>query len=244
MEIDRLRTLWRLSFGDTEEFLDLFFSTAYDPRRCRCIRVDGTIAAALYWFGCTCGEQKLAYLYAVATHPDFRGQGLCRRLMAETHSHLAERGYDGTLLVPETENLRQMYRRLGYRDCTAVSEFTCSAGDSSTPLRPVTTEEYAVLRREQLPALAVLQERENLAFLEKQVRFYAAPGLLLAAAKEGNHLAVPELLGAAAAAPGILKALNCTTGAFRTPGQNTPFAMFRPLTPDAQPPAYFGFAFD
>ena len=35
--IPGLRNLWKKAFGDTDEFLDLFFSTAYAPGRCRCI---------------------------------------------------------------------------------------------------------------------------------------------------------------------------------------------------------------
>ena len=33
--IPGLRELWKKAFGDTDEFLDLFFSTAYSPDRCR-----------------------------------------------------------------------------------------------------------------------------------------------------------------------------------------------------------------
>ena len=64
-----LRALWKAAFGDSDDFLDMFYTTAYAPHRCRCM-VDGDrVAAALYWFDCTCEGQKLAYLYAVATDP-------------------------------------------------------------------------------------------------------------------------------------------------------------------------------
>ena len=58
MEIDyptgvqepQLRTLWQLSFGDSEEFIAGFFAGGYCPRRCRCAAENGNVAAALYWF--------------------------------------------------------------------------------------------------------------------------------------------------------------------------------------------------
>ena len=53
-----------------------------------------------------------------------------------------------------------------------------------------------------------------------------------------------ELLGNKEAAPGILKALGCMKGRFRTPGKDQPFAMYLPLTETAEKPAYFGLAFD
>lgn len=242
--VPQLRQLWQLAFGDTEEFLDLFFSTAYSPDRCRCVTEDGQVTAALYWFDCSCNGQKMAYLYAVATHPDHRGKGLCRALMASCHRHFSAQGYAGSLLVPQEDGLRRMYRAMGYRDCTAISEFSCPAGDIPTPLRSISQEEYARLRRDFLPENSLLQEGENLDFLEKQAAFYTGPHFLLAAAAEADSLYGLELLGDPGAAPGILKALNRIHGTFRIPGKEIPFAMYHPLSPNAPAPAYFGLAFD
>ena len=58
MEIDyptgaqepQLRTLWRLAFGDSDEFITGFFASGYCPRRCRCAAENGNVAAALYGF--------------------------------------------------------------------------------------------------------------------------------------------------------------------------------------------------
>ena len=94
----RLRRLWHLAFGDSEEFIVGFFARAYSPRRCRCAAENGNVAAALYWFNAEFRGQKFAYLYAVATHPEFRNRGLCRALMADAAVCLTERGYDGALL--------------------------------------------------------------------------------------------------------------------------------------------------
>ena len=242
--VPQLWQLWQMAFQDSVEYTGLFFSSAFSPDRCLCITEDGQVTAALYWFDCFCNGQKLAYLYAVATHPDHRGKGLCRRLMAAVHACLAARGYSGSLLVPEGDSLRRMYRAMGYRDCTAISEFDCGAGDTPISLRSIGCGEFARLRRELLPPGSVLQEGENLRFLEKQAQFYAGPGFLLAAGLEADSLFGMELLGDPCAAPGILKALNRVHGTFRTPGVERPFAMFLPLVPEAREPAYFGFAFD
>lgn len=83
MEIDyptgaqgpQLRTLWQLSFGDSEEFIAGFFASGYCPRRCGARRKTGTSPPPLYWFDAEFRGQKFAYLYAVATHPDFRNRG-------------------------------------------------------------------------------------------------------------------------------------------------------------------------
>ena len=83
-----LKKLWRLAFGDSEETVDAFFATGYAPDRCRSM-MDGETVAALYWLDCSCEGETLAYIYAVATHPDYRGRGLCRRLMEDTHGAMA-----------------------------------------------------------------------------------------------------------------------------------------------------------
>ncbi len=240
----QLRQLWKTAFGDTDAFLDSFFRTAFSPERCRCVLEENRVAAVLYWFDCTVENRKFAYIYAVATHPDFRNRGLCRKLMDDTHSLLASRGYAGAVLVPQKESLRSMYARMGYRDAGRLDTISCTAGETATPLRAVGAEEFARLRRQLLPVSSVVQEQENLAFLAEQLQFYAGDGFLLAAYTEKEVLHGMELLGDTSAGPGIVRGLNCTGGQFRTPGTTVPFAMFRPLTEDAPEPAYFGFAFD
>ena len=243
-QIPKLLTLWKTVFGEYGGFWEMFLDTAFAQSRCRCMTENGQITASLCWFDCTLEGHPVAYIYAVVTRPDHRGKGLCRALMADTHRHLWENGYAAALLVPAEKPLRAMYRKLGYRECTAVREFTCTAENPPVPLRAIGSGEYAALRRTFLPQNSILQEGENLKFLSQQAQFYAGTDVLLAAYQEDGILHSPELLGNPAAAPGIVAALECNTGHFRAPGSDIPFAMYHPLTEDAPTPQYFGFAFD
>ena len=74
--ITDLKKLWKQAFGDSDAFLDTFFSVAYCPARSQQLTQDGRLAAMLYWFDCHLAGRKLAYIYAVATDPDHRGRGL------------------------------------------------------------------------------------------------------------------------------------------------------------------------
>ena len=243
MKRNELKNLWQLAFGDSMEFIDLFFHTAYAPERCCFLTEDRQITAALYWLDCDVAGQKQAYLYAVATHPDHRGKGLCRQLMTNTHTLLKQQGYTGAMLRPADPELRKMYSKLGYQDCTSVSEFRCTAG-SPIPLRKIGTEEYTRLRRQFLPDKGVLQEGVSLSYLASYCDFYAGVDFLLAGSAEGQVFHGTELLGNQTAAPGILAALDCKDGSFRCPGHELPFGMFLPLTEDAAVPGYLGLAFD
>ena len=244
MQIDNraLRSLWQEAFGDDDAFLDAFFRTAFSPERCNVLTDGSRLQAALYWFDCRCRGQKLAYIYAVATAKDLQGRGLCRSLMEDTHCRLQKDGYAGAILVPGEEALFRMYAAMGYEIFSTVREFSCTASGNSLPLRQIGREEYAHLRREFLPQDGVVQEGENLTFLETQCSFFAGENCLLAARREEGRLFCAELLGEAAPAD-ILSTLQCSEGTFRAPGPGRPFAMYRSF--NGEPASgYFGLAFD
>lgn len=244
-QIPALRSLWKEAFSDSDAFLDTFFRTAFHPERCRVAYQGKQIAAALYWFRCSYDGAPLAYLYAVATARKYQRQGICHKLMEHTHAYLQALGYQGTILVPGNENLFRLYETMGYRPGGSLRSFACTAAAAPVPLSPIDRNTFAKLRRSLLPEKSVIQEQENLAFLQTQAGFFAGDGFLLTARKKGDTLQGIELLGEPAAAPGILTALRCTKGTFRTPGTDIPFAMSYSFDADKPvAPSYFGFAFD
>ena len=242
--VPALKRLWKAAFGDDDAFLDRFFSTAFAPERCRCIVEAGEVRAALYWFDASCSDQKFAYLYAIATDPAHRNRGLCRQLVENTKEALKARGYAGLLLVPQEEALSQLYERMGFTPCTTVSEFWCAPELPAAAIHKIDAAAYTRSRQLLLPRDSVVQEGENIAFLESQATFYAGPGFLAAVTMDGENLHCFELLGDTAAAPQILTALGLPYGFFRCPGKGKPFAMLCPLTQTCPSPAYFGLAFD
>lgn len=242
--IAELGRLWQQAFGDSDETLDAFFTTGFSPDRCHYLTENGLPVSALYWFDCRLDGQKLAYLYAVATHKKHRGRGLARRLMTETHGILKEKGYAGVILVPGTKDLFAMYERLGYGTVSQIREFSARQGSAPVVLHQINATQYADLRRQYLPKGGVLQEDATLDFLQTYCKFYAGEDFLLAVANNGDTLIAQELLGDEKAAPGILGALGISEGQFRTPGNGREFAMYLPLTDDCPRPAYFGLALD
>ena len=238
METDALRTLWTECFGNEENWIDVFFQTAFDPTHVCCLTRRGQLAAALCWMDTYCQGRKLAYLYAIATAPAHRHQGLCRELMMETHEILARQGYAGAILVPGDEGLRQMYGKMNYVNFGGIRRFCAEAGEP-IPIRRLSPEEYTALRREYLPAGGVIQENGAMEFLASAAELYVGADFLLAMAGDVGL----ELLGNAHGASGILGALGLERGSFRTPGEE-PFAMFRNLTGEDWLPGYFGLAFE
>ena len=243
-QYDQLRKLWQDAFGDDEIFVDGFFCTGFAPARCRCVMENDKILAALYWLEVTYKKQRFAYIYAVATAKEMQGRGIGRALLEDTHAHLRLRGYDGVLLMPQNDSVREMYGKLGYTNCTWMDDFSCDAGEVPVTMRRIGRDEYAALRREFLPEGGALQEEENIAYLEMMAFFYAGDDFLLAAHKSGKHLYCPELLGNRNAGPGIVAALGCTNGHFRSPGNTQPGTMLRKLVENVNPPKYLGLTFE
>ena len=242
-DIPKLRHLWKTAFGDTDAFLDLFFSTAYAPNRCRCIREEDKVTAALYWLDLELQEQKLAYIYAVATDPACRGRGLCRMLMEDTAGVLAANGYAGAILVPQDEGLRAMYTKMGYLSATTLNEEICAAAAPCT-VTEITPEEYVRRRAATLPEGSPELGTVALKFLATLARFYAGACFLAAVSREQEHLRILEYLGDRKTAPALVAALGATEATLRTPGKGTEFAMYRPLTDGCPKPEYYPFAFD
>ncbi len=240
--IPGLRKLWMDVFGDTAEYLDLFFSTGYSSENCLLIEDEEKITAALYWLDMEYARGKLAYIYAVATDPAHRGKGLCRSLMTKTHEILANRGYAGAVLVPQGDDLFALYQKFGYHVSSGIQEFTAAAHDP-IPLSPITAADYAAKRRVLLPQAVHLGE-SALALLAGCAEFYEGEGILLACIREGNSLFTLDYWGEEALAGAALAALGCREGRFRAPGDVKPFAMFLPLNQNAPTPGYFAFAFD
>lgn len=239
-----LRDLWKEAFGDCDAFLDAFFHTAYAPTRCRIGVFQNRPICALYWFDCTLNDQKIAYIYAVATVKDARGTGACHSLLADTHQHLKELGYDGVLLVPGSEKLVHFYEGCEYEPCTKISVLDTEATDMDLTLEEISKETYAALRPDFLPKNSVLQENESLDFLSTQAKFYRGESFLLCACIQGQHLYGIEFLGDSELCSGVTAAHGCTSGTFRTPGKEKHFSMFHPLHAEAETPQYFAFAFD
>ena len=242
--IPLLRDLWKEAFGDDDAFLDNFFSTAFSSDRSLWIADGGKAAAMLYWFDCEWKGRKIAYIYDVATAVSHRGQGLCTRLMSHTHEHLEKLGYSGALLVPGSDSLFRFYEKPGYRTCCFKKDFSCRAGDEGLSLTKIGKEEYAQLRRRFIPENGVIQEKENLSFLETQAEFYKSENLLMCGYIEDGDFVGPEYLGNEALTAGALYALGCEKGSFSAPGSDVPFGMYLPFDNTDSYPSYFGLAFN
>lgn len=120
------RALWKLCFGDSDSFLDLFFSKKYKPQNNSFIRKDGKVVSALqrlpYRMSYAGMDVAVAYVAGASTLPEQRGRGLMTRLLSEVHRYMYEEGKVFSLLIPASDGLIDFYARSGYVCCNGVGE--------------------------------------------------------------------------------------------------------------------------
>ena len=240
----QLKKLWKEAFGDDDKTINDFFDIAFSADRCLCTFDGDKAVSVLYWFDCTLDDIPVAYIYAVATDKEYRGRGLCQRLMDYTHRHLASKGYGGAVLVPVNESLFDFYGKMGYNKCSGISRGYCKVAETPIDIRSLTIVEYEELRRKYLPEYSVIQEGANTEYLSSEYNFYGGEAFVFTAKRIGYRMYSPEYLGDTTCIPHILKAFDCDECDFRVPGDDIDFAMWVPFVGDITPPKYFGLAFD
>lgn len=265
----RLRRLWQLAFGDSDEYIDCFFAACTDPEQVLVLADEGGVQAMTAWFdmplvSAVGGQWPGAYLYAVATHPDCRGKGYAGRLLAWAGEWLCGKGFACLTTVPASESLHRFFAANGFAEQFALMEreITPDMTLAPAPIAAVEWQEYGKLRKVQLSGVAhVACGEEGLAY-QQAVCKLSGGGLFRVGSgcacveRAGDVAVVKELLAPAEEHPAVLSALaqavSAKTWLVRTPCQagqeGTPFAMYRWLvdrpTQWHAGPAYFGLAFD
>lgn len=158
-DIPAQRELWKLAFGDSDQYIDNFYNTYYRPERVVVLEEDGAVRSMTAWFDTTFvvpgqGEYRAAYLYAVATHPRCRGRGLAGKLLAGADGYFRSLGIPAVTTVPAEPSLHDFFGANGFRECFRILGGTLRREEiASAPsglLRPASPEEYGRIREQLL----------------------------------------------------------------------------------------------
>lgn len=118
-----LKGLWLRCFADSEEDVDYFLERRFPGCGSMVAVEDGEIAAMVFLLparlvvnrkaGSPAGGREASYVYAFATHPDFRGRGIATLLLGEVQRRNREKGIL-TFLCPAEEALVSFYEKRGF----------------------------------------------------------------------------------------------------------------------------------
>ena len=216
-DVPAQRELWKLAFGDSDQYIDNFYNTYYRPERVVVLEEDGAVRSMTAWFDTTLvlpgqGEHRSAYLYAVATHPDCRGRGLAGKLLAGADEYFRSLGIPAVTTVPAEPSLHDFFGANGFRECFRILGGKLRRDEIPVPpsnvLRPASTEEYSRVREE------LLKDIPHIAYPEDALAYQAGccalgdgglfvgetesgPVCLCAERADGELVIVKELLGPA-----------------------------------------------
>ncbi|MBQ8084279.1 MAG: GNAT family N-acetyltransferase [Clostridia bacterium] len=118
-DFETLTELWTLSFGAPAPIIRNIQTLVADPDRTVVYREDGKAVAGAYLLETTLhiGDDTYSayYLFAAATHPDFRRKGYMGQIIRYCRTLCEERDIDFLVLVPTDNDLYKYFSRFGFR---------------------------------------------------------------------------------------------------------------------------------
>lgn len=182
-DLNDLKEIWKLSFGDPDSFIDLYFQSR-DWLKETAVLLEGGKAVSMVTMipvnlvdegGGICGASMI---YAVATHPGFQKRGFSARLIGFCNDYLLSGGTAATLLVPASEDLFRFYGKQGYQNRFYVRETVINRAeieklqeDGTAPCRITAAEpaEYNRIRRKLLNGQTYLDYRDDEILFQKRL---------------------------------------------------------------------------
>lgn len=135
IDINELKTLWQICFGDEKEYIDFFFSDRFVPENTFVYIHNNRVVAQLFLlegvFRVSEKEYPSYYLYAACTHPDFRRKGIMKELLLSVEQEAKNRNIGFICLVPAEKSLFDYYSKFSYKPVFSKKVFSVEKSDLS-----------------------------------------------------------------------------------------------------------------
>ena len=130
-----MRVMWHDIFGDDIVEIDSFLVRHTDAIPL-IHKENERVVSMLFVVPLQMWEQSVAYIYAVATLPEYRGRGIASQLLNEALQLVEQsRKFDCVALIPSSTESKRLYERLGFEDSQKPMLFPASdyLGTGSVP---------------------------------------------------------------------------------------------------------------
>ena len=217
-DLEDLTALWSLSFGDSPDLAAALLTDCGLLEHAALAAVDGRVRSAMFAFdGLRLGGLPASYLYALCTHPDFRGRGLGRRVLDLAAETAFRRGAELVCLRPADSGLARWYGITGFRVLYSAENRPLALSGDGDDLVDITYKDYLAFRRERAVFVPAQVLRAQELFLSRfgGAFFRSAGGVYLCGERDGDMLLIREALGPGERLPAAAAAAARRLGAER-----------------------------
>lgn len=162
---EQITELWSNAFGDSIENVNNYLETllkyffVYED--------SGIIKGMLSVLPVSYKNKKGGYIYAVVTHPGYRGQGICNSLIKFVKENTK---YDFLVLVPQNQELYNFYSKMDFVPVSLFcfkKEFVKKKSNHCFKMKRITVKEYEKARNEYFSGDLFEWDAEILSFAKK-----------------------------------------------------------------------------
>lgn len=176
-DIPQIKNLMNSVFGDEESFLIRFFNLFYQDN-VLIAEANNCIVSMAFLLPNNIMIQgqlfPITYLYACATHVEYRGKGLMSRIISKAYEDVCKKGELGLILLPANESLYHYYENLGFKNSFFFDEILFSQEENIAPnvnssfkIEKITAETYYQLRNITLTTeLSIFNPLQYFLFME------------------------------------------------------------------------------
>jgi len=204
--------LWEICFGDSPAYIRQFCREM--PLYGAVFASDGNWVIGMALLLQPDISQRMYYGYAVCTHPDWRGRGICQKIHEKIYE-ICSREHAGYFVRPAEPGLEHFYQKLGLK--TLLGENIIKmVGENAVALESIRPDAYVRLREMYFASAGLCGW--NTDAVDFMCRFgYRAVGFSLEGAPCGAFLLEDERLVCEVCAPKnlLMRAASYAAGALR-----------------------------
>lgn len=116
--------LWRDVFGDSIEDIENFITQFYTPELAFTICDKNRVVSMLHIVPLTHNNHKIAYIYAVATAPEYRGRGFASSLINKAVQYIDSADFSYAMLIPSSAEASALYEKFGFKESGEIFDFS------------------------------------------------------------------------------------------------------------------------
>lgn len=244
---EQIISLWNGAFGDKTEDIKKYLETIL--KYFFVYEEDGIVKGMLSVLPVSFSGKKGGYIYAVTTHKDHRGQGICNKLMEYVKKN---KSYDFLVLKPQNDELFEFYGKMGFEKVTCLSKkelFVTDDSESVYHLKEMTPQEYEKARNTYFGKDIIAWDNKMLSFARDMYQggFYAIEKAgenigLAFLYKDENVLVIKELLSTENVANFLANEFDCKKTEITVCDENGTDGFM--IYPEDMKRAYFNIYFD